>query len=726
MLMQAFDTFIGLVSVFLILSLIVSALGEGVSSALSFKGKNLKRSVRTLLDAETADAFFEHESIMRLRRDRPFFGPRLPAYVPDALVAEIIIELCVNPPSSEGGDETPEPTPISANTVNQAVIACTRSYGPALRRLWREAECDVDRFKTLVAEWFNLTGDRSVGWFRRQLSFSLFVIGFVVSAFLNADTLYMFKTLSKDAALRESFVEYSTALVDEAMETQIDCGGDSQCEILVDGFVAGTLVPDAGQQDRLAELCGQTGAYEAESCRTDLADRRDKTQQACRAVGVEGPCDLQALIGTALMDVTPLLGYDLLELQVDALRGECGDDGDERCSGSLWGESHAWWFWILKLVGWFITAAAVSLGAPFWFDLLQKIVQIRSSVKPATSAPPGTSAATKTEAAVATAPSARSVIRSAEASVESLDDLGGFDAKTYGYSPLNIYWSARLSKLAYVTETALIDAELEDWGAEGVLLDFKHSQCIVARTPQAAFLSFRGTETNVQDWLSDANVSFKDPAWDADAGYEVHSGFDKALDVIWNDEDDFVGIEATLRKMRVFEQKVPIWLSGHSLGGALAALASLRLSHVLAEKGYENIIGGVHTFGQPRVGDPGCAAAIEKLFPARYFRSINNRDIVPRVPLPGTPDIVDKLKNDGSDLKILQYRHAGKVIYFSDTGKAMLDPPMWYRKLDTLLVGTTMDEIKSAAKEAAGDHSMSGYVSLHRSLLTVAEPADDE
>lgn len=35
--------------------------------------------------------------------------------------------------------------------------------------------------------------------------------------------------------------------------------------------------------------------------------------------------------------------------------------------------------WLIKLLGWLITAMAVSLGAPFWFDMLKRIVNIRSS-----------------------------------------------------------------------------------------------------------------------------------------------------------------------------------------------------------------------------------------------------------------------------------------------------------------------------------------------------------
>jgi hypothetical protein len=44
--------------------------------------------------------------------------------------------------------------------------------------------------------------------------------------------------------------------------------------------------------------------------------------------------------------------------------------------------------WILKLIGIFITGLAVSQGAPFWFDLLNKFIVIRSTVKPSEKSKP--------------------------------------------------------------------------------------------------------------------------------------------------------------------------------------------------------------------------------------------------------------------------------------------------------------------------------------------------
>ena len=36
-------------------------------------------------------------------------------------------------------------------------------------------------------------------------------------------------------------------------------------------------------------------------------------------------------------------------------------------------------FWFLKIIGWIITALAISLGAPFWFDLLNKVMKLRGT-----------------------------------------------------------------------------------------------------------------------------------------------------------------------------------------------------------------------------------------------------------------------------------------------------------------------------------------------------------
>jgi hypothetical protein len=49
--------------------------------------------------------------------------------------------------------------------------------------------------------------------------------------------------------------------------------------------------------------------------------------------------------------------------------------------------------WLLKIVGWLLTAFAACLGAPFWFDMLNKFIVVRSTVKPHEKSPEETSKA---------------------------------------------------------------------------------------------------------------------------------------------------------------------------------------------------------------------------------------------------------------------------------------------------------------------------------------------
>jgi len=78
-----------------------------------------------------------------------------------------------------------------------------------------------------------------------------------------------------------------------------------------------------------------------------------------------------------------------------------------------------------------------------------------------------------------------------------------------------------------------------------------------------------------------------------------------------------------------------LWVTGHSLGAALATLCAGRYNNVQ----------GVYTFGSPRVGNDGFKEKLD----ANIYRVVNNDDIVARVPPPGTYVHVGELKFIDSD-----------------------------------------------------------------------------
>ncbi len=79
---------------------------------------------------------------------------------------------------------------------------------------------------------------------------------------------------------------------------------------------------------------------------------------------------------------------DETKKRLEELALPIGWSGPDPYSDKGWPKRIGW-----HLPGWLITALAISLGAPFWFDLLNKIMVVRSTVKPQEKSPEETSKA---------------------------------------------------------------------------------------------------------------------------------------------------------------------------------------------------------------------------------------------------------------------------------------------------------------------------------------------
>lgn len=153
-------------------------------------------------------------------------------------------------------------------------------------------------------------------------------------------------------------------------------------------------------------------------------------------------------------------------------------------------------------------------------------------------------------------------------------------------------------------------------------LSRENTQLFLLKRGEDVFLSFRGTETeNFWDWRIDADVTpTLDPVLGADGGL-VHRGFSEALGNIWPD---------LCTTLSVWGQGAPLscWITGHSLGAALAELAAVRLARHFSPKSVK----GAYTFGKPRVGDATFARLVAEVLPERTFWLANHLDLVPRLP----------------------------------------------------------------------------------------------
>lgn len=245
---------------------------------------------------------------------------------------------------------------------------------------------------------------------------------------------------------------------------------------------------------------------------------------------------------------------------------------------------------------------------------------------------------------------------------------------TEGCSRQNALVLGEFSNIAYLSEDKVKGA-IEKQGMSLVkYLSHKETQVVIAKDNSSIIVSFRGTEpTKIKDWLTDFDVCLV-----AGPGGKVHEGFNVALNCVWKE---------LLEVLREHRQKRELWVTGHSLGGALAtlAVAKLRLER-------DEPVSGMCTFGQPRVGDRDFAARFDADFGSKIFRYVNNNDIIPRVPF-----------------RTMMYSHVGTCRYFDHAGVQHDNELVWWEKLLDRVEGR-FEDLLSIGADGLLDHSIDKYI----------------
>jgi triacylglycerol lipase len=239
----------------------------------------------------------------------------------------------------------------------------------------------------------------------------------------------------------------------------------------------------------------------------------------------------------------------------------------------------------------------------------------------------------------------------------------------------------KAAKLAYENPKTVGDTLL-GWNMKlAQFFDSKHTQAYLAMNDKTCILAFRGTQPNMlRDWLYDMDCRFVDGPKGTKG--KIHVGFQNALDAIWP------AVSTALKRERGSRS---LWITGHSLGGALAILAATRLVFSDSQS-----VNGTYTYGQPRVGDNEFCTCFDQSLSASTFRFVNYHDIVPRVPL----------RNMG-------YEHQGKFFFFNVNN---YDPDMTWDQVLLRKVGNTIREIVDTNDFT--DHYMTNYIQKLESLAS--------
>jgi triacylglycerol lipase len=138
------------------------------------------------------------------------------------------------------------------------------------------------------------------------------------------------------------------------------------------------------------------------------------------------------------------------------------------------------------------------------------------------------------------------------------------------------------------------------------------TQAFLAKNDEFAVLAFRGTEVRKSTDIKIDTRALKVSVLEG----RVHAGFRVAYESIAKEvEKHVLGLK-----------KLPLYITGHSLGAALATVATQRLEH---NPRIREMIAACYTFGSPRVGN----SHYDLEFKSPIYRVVNTTDVVTVIPL---------------------------------------------------------------------------------------------
>ena len=316
------DVAIGLILVYLLLSLFATAVREGLESVFKTRAVFLEAGIRELLDDSAgrglARDFYRHPLISSLYRGpydpgkeseqadeqkkqpERMTGANLPAFIPPKSFSTALVDLVVRGPTT-AADGVRQRQPLTIETLRAGVeLIGSAHVRRALLIAVDDAKGDLEAAKRNIEGWFDASMMRVSGWYKRRTHHWLLLIGLLSTLALNVNTITISQHLARNKAARELLVGRAEAIV-----------ADSATRALAQGTTPASTEARANLQARMAAL---------ESLSLPLGWNR----------------------------VPPI--------------------GDAPFS----------WF-MQQLVGLLLTTLAISLGASFWFDALDKIMNVKTT-----------------------------------------------------------------------------------------------------------------------------------------------------------------------------------------------------------------------------------------------------------------------------------------------------------------------------------------------------------
>jgi hypothetical protein len=426
------DVAIGMVFIYLTLSLISSGVNEILASIVQSRAANLERGLRSLFSGDSIEAgaklvdnIYNHGLIRGLYPDpekdlgdqsplgwwtkrrlwlQKFLGVAsgqtvagvknpllLPSYIPARTFALAMIDI-LNKNKLDNNKTAIQNIDDFLTSHhqqfkdNKAVEALLSLFIDAKSDAKKEEE-KLQRFQTNLENWYNDAMDRVSGWYKRYTQRVLLIVGLVIAIVFNVNSIHVLHVL----------------WVDKDVRTGIAAAGTDFWKNHQAAASSGTA-PATGAPGQNGAGQSQTGGQTASGQPSNPAPAQNAQSAANPSGGAPNTINAQtpaAQTGqSAQTDAASQKSAAELASQLKSSVQAFNDISDRYLFPVGWQHQRSdykkWWTEaprrmtfnaLITLVGWLITAGALSLGASFWFDMLNKIMVVRNTVKPQEKSP---------------------------------------------------------------------------------------------------------------------------------------------------------------------------------------------------------------------------------------------------------------------------------------------------------------------------------------------------
>lgn len=351
---QVLETAIGLVFVYLLLCLLCSGIKEAVARVLAWRSKTLEDALTNLIEnPELIDEIFKNPLIRELKMEKwyhkilnflPVFKKRgNPTSISADSFNMVLFEFLLKRAKTKSRQELENVIDaLPESDLKKALLTLLSSIDSKVTKL----EDVLTKLKEGASKWFDDKMEQLSAWYKRKAKVCIFIVAAFVVSFLNIDTFMIANSLYHDSTMRTLVVGAAEKLAESGDATSEDYTKKytGKVEDMISKFygdvqLAGLPIGWASKEKPKKEEASEDKSDD-ESKKEGASDDPPKNEEELDDEAKKKKC--------------------LEARKKDPTRFPCGPRD-----------------WLLKILGLLITALAVTLGAPFWYQKLRSLLQMR-------------------------------------------------------------------------------------------------------------------------------------------------------------------------------------------------------------------------------------------------------------------------------------------------------------------------------------------------------------